>query len=92
MLMLQDFMTNSMAEDDVTSESSVADLSRFISRIPASPSMSHIISIGQLLESVITLCEHVHACFQNTLKIGDSRLVNNAMHSLNILSLCREES
>ncbi|GFS38930.1 uncharacterized protein Acr_00g0060280 [Actinidia rufa] len=54
-----DFLTNSMAEDDVTSESSVADLSRFISKIPASPSMSHIISIGQLLESALEVAGQV---------------------------------
>ncbi|GMP39973.1 hypothetical protein CsSME_00010606 [Camellia sinensis var. sinensis] len=46
-----DFLTNLIAEDDAMSESSVADLSRFIPKMPASPSMSHIVSIGQLLES-----------------------------------------
>ncbi|PSS00223.1 hypothetical protein CEY00_Acc24192 [Actinidia chinensis var. chinensis] len=54
-----DFLINSMAEDDVTSESSVADLSRFISKIPASPSMSHIISIGQVLESALEVAGQV---------------------------------
>lgn len=53
LVMLQDFTTNLMAEDDLRSESSVADLSRFIPHVAASPSMPHIISIGQLLESVI---------------------------------------
>ena len=51
---LQDFPTNTLVEDDATSELSVADLSRFIPRMPSSTSRSQIISIGQLLESVIT--------------------------------------
>lgn len=51
-LMLQDFPSDSSGDDDVTSESSVADFTNFIPKLPASPSMSHIISIGQLLESV----------------------------------------
>lgn len=69
---LQDFPTNSVVEDDATSELSVADLSRFIPRVPSSSSGSHVISIGQLLESVITLfslqsfsllaCYHMHQC------------------------------
>ncbi|KAL7003167.1 hypothetical protein U1Q18_004325, partial [Sarracenia purpurea var. burkii] len=54
-----DFPTNSMAEDDVTSKSSVADLSCFIPKMPASPSMSHIISIGQLLESALEVAGQV---------------------------------
>lgn len=54
-LMLQDFPTNSSVEDDVTSESSVADITGFIPKLATSPSLSHIISIGQLLESVIAL-------------------------------------
>ncbi|CAK9141192.1 unnamed protein product [Ilex paraguariensis] len=55
-----DFPTNSF-EDDVTSESSVVDLSRFIPRIPPSPtpSMSHIVSIGQLLESALEVAGQV---------------------------------
>ncbi|XAR52684.1 hypothetical protein NMG60_11020874 [Bertholletia excelsa] len=54
-----DFQTNSVAEDDVTSESSVADLSRFIPKMPASPAMSHIVSIGQLLESALEVAGQV---------------------------------
>ncbi|KAA8536735.1 hypothetical protein F0562_029213 [Nyssa sinensis] len=46
-----DIPANSLVEDDRMSESSVADLSRFIPKMPASPSVSHIISIGQVLES-----------------------------------------
>ncbi|CAL5402046.1 unnamed protein product [Camellia sinensis] len=46
-----DFPTHFMAEDDVTSESSVADLSQFIPKMPAVPSMCHIISVGKLVES-----------------------------------------
>ena len=53
--LLQDFPPNSLVEEDLISESSVVDLSRFIPKMPASPSLSHVISIGQLLESVISL-------------------------------------
>lgn len=53
----QDVPTNSLVEDDATSELSVADLSRFIPRMPSTVSGAHVISIGQLLESVfIRLC------------------------------------
>ncbi|KAI8555542.1 hypothetical protein RHMOL_Rhmol05G0180500 [Rhododendron molle] len=55
----EDFTTNLMAEDDLRSESSVADLSRFIPHVAASPSMPHIISIGQLLESVLEVAGQV---------------------------------
>jgi len=54
-----DFMTNLMAEDDLRSESSVADLSRFTPQVAASPSMPHIISIGQLLESALEVAGQV---------------------------------
>ncbi|KAI8556998.1 hypothetical protein RHMOL_Rhmol05G0299600 [Rhododendron molle] len=54
-----DFTTNLMAEDDLRSESSVADLSRFIPLVAASPSMPHIISIGQLLESALEVAGQV---------------------------------
>lgn len=48
---LQD-LSNFLVEDEVTSEASVADIARFIPRVPPSPSVSHIMGIGQLLESV----------------------------------------
>lgn len=72
--MLQEFLTNSSVEDDATSEASVADLSRFIPRMPSSTSIAHVISIGQLMESVTTFfhtllvlhfCVHKHLCVQN---------------------------
>ena len=50
-LALQD-LSNFLVEDEVTSEASVADIARFIPRVPPSPSISHIMGIGQLLESV----------------------------------------
>ncbi|CAA0827273.1 Uncharacterized protein SHERM_22968 [Striga hermonthica] len=50
-----EFSANSLVEDDAMSISSFADITRFIPKVPASPSlspsMSHIASIGQLLES-----------------------------------------
>lgn len=40
-------------EDGAMSESSVTDLSRFVPRMPMSPCpLSHVVSIGQLMESV----------------------------------------
>lgn len=64
-LMLQDFPTNSSVEDDVTSESSVADITGFIPKLATSPSLSHIISIGQLLESVIALSLLSFLCYKH---------------------------
>ncbi|KAK6911653.1 hypothetical protein RJ641_023746 [Dillenia turbinata] len=55
----EDFPSNAVIEDDAMSQSSVADISRFIPKVPPSPSMSHIISIGQLLESALEVAGHV---------------------------------
>jgi len=52
---MQDFPLNSAGEDDTISEASVSDLSRFIPKMPVSPSAPHVISIGQLMESVHSL-------------------------------------
>ncbi|TQD69101.1 hypothetical protein C1H46_045366 [Malus baccata] len=55
-----EFPTNSSVEDDVTSEASVADLSRFIPRVPTSSSIPpHVISIGQLIESAFEVAGQV---------------------------------
>ncbi|KAJ4969378.1 hypothetical protein NE237_016079 [Protea cynaroides] len=54
-----DFQASSSVEDDVISESSVADLSRFIPKIPTSASLSHVISVGQLLESALEVAGQV---------------------------------
>ncbi|XP_076921088.1 protein SEMI-ROLLED LEAF 2-like [Bidens hawaiensis] len=48
-----DFPTSSLVEDDAVSESSVSDLSRFITKSPTQSSLSHVISIRQLLESAL---------------------------------------
>ncbi|CAI9103529.1 OLC1v1002029C2 [Oldenlandia corymbosa var. corymbosa] len=52
---------NLFVDDDVASESSVADLSHFIPKMPMSPcpSMSHVVSIGQLLESALEVAGQV---------------------------------
>lgn len=50
---------NSLVADDAVSEASVADLSRFVPKMHSSPSMPHVISIGQLLESVNSLSPRV---------------------------------
>ncbi|KAK3198885.1 hypothetical protein Dsin_022300 [Dipteronia sinensis] len=56
---LQDILTNLAFEDDAISEASVADLSRFIPKIPQSPSVSHVISIGQLMETALEVAGQV---------------------------------
>ncbi|GJT60658.1 protein EFR3 homolog A isoform X1 [Tanacetum coccineum] len=48
-----EFPTNSLVEDDASSDSSVSDLSRFITKSPTPSSMSHVISIRQLLDSAL---------------------------------------
>ncbi|KAF9619808.1 hypothetical protein IFM89_009559 [Coptis chinensis] len=48
-----DFSAIGTIEDDAVSESSVADLSCFIPKISTSPAPSHVISVGQLLESTL---------------------------------------
>ncbi|XP_050222959.1 protein SEMI-ROLLED LEAF 2 [Mercurialis annua] len=55
----EDIPTSSLAEDDTLSEASVADMSRFIPKMPSSPSVSHVISIGQLLESALEVAGQV---------------------------------
>lgn len=56
-----EFSANSLVEDDAMSISSVNDISRFIPKLlpSASPSMSHIASIGQLLESALEVAGQV---------------------------------
>jgi len=55
-MIMQDFPSNSAGgEDDTISEASVSDLSRFIPKMPISPSAPQVISIGQLMESVNSL-------------------------------------
>nr|GEX46087.1 protein EFR3 homolog B [Tanacetum cinerariifolium] len=49
----QEFPTNSLVEDDASSDSSVSDLSRFITKSPTPSSMSHVISVRQLLDSAL---------------------------------------
>lgn len=73
---LQDVMSTLLPEDDAVSETSVADLSRFIPKMPPSPSISHIISIGQLMESVNCLPG------LNTKLMLREILANNSYHIL----------
>lgn len=71
-----DLPTNSLVEDDATSELSVADLSRFIPRMPSSVSGAHVISIGQLLDSALEVAGHVAGS-----SVSTSPLPYNAMTS-----------
>ncbi|CAL0320940.1 unnamed protein product [Lupinus luteus] len=54
-----DFTSTSVVEYDTISETSVSDLARFIPKIPASPSVYDVISIGQLIESALDVAGQV---------------------------------
>ncbi|XP_028791403.1 uncharacterized protein LOC114747268 [Neltuma alba] len=72
-----DFLSNSVAEDDATSEASVSDVSRFVPKMPASPAVPHrLISIGQLMESALEVAGQVAGTAVST-----SPLPYNAMAS-----------
>ncbi|XP_059652292.1 protein SEMI-ROLLED LEAF 2 [Cornus florida] len=71
-----EFQANSLVEDDILSESSVADFSRFIPKMPTSPSMSHIISIGQLLESALEVAGQVAGTSVSTSPLPYSAMAN----------------
>ncbi|OMO86277.1 Armadillo-type [Corchorus capsularis] len=62
----EDVQTSSLLEDDARSEASVLDISRFIPKVPASPTISHVISIGQLLESALEVAGQVAATSVST--------------------------
>ncbi|CAM8888674.1 unnamed protein product [Rhodiola kirilowii] len=55
----EDVPANLFVEDDATSESTVSDLSRFIPKVPASPSVSQIINIRQLLDASLEVAGQV---------------------------------
>ncbi|PIN14940.1 hypothetical protein CDL12_12415 [Handroanthus impetiginosus] len=73
-----EFSANSLVEDDAMSISSVADITRFIPRVPASPSpsMSHIVSIGQLLESALEVAGQVAGSTVSTSPLPYSTMTN----------------
>ncbi|KAH6762491.1 hypothetical protein C2S52_019924 [Perilla frutescens var. hirtella] len=73
-----EFSANSLVEDDAMSISSVADISRFIPKVPpsASPSMSHIVSIGQLLESALEVAGQVAGTSVSTSPLPYSAMTN----------------
>ncbi|XP_031385287.1 protein SEMI-ROLLED LEAF 2 isoform X2 [Punica granatum] len=70
----EEFPSNSSVEDDAASEASV-DLSHFVPRM-TSPSLSHVISIGQLLESALVVAGQVAGT-----SLSSSPLPYNAMTS-----------
>ncbi|XP_010546763.1 PREDICTED: uncharacterized protein LOC104818746 [Tarenaya hassleriana] len=55
----EDIHGGSMVEEDVTSELSVADISRFLPKPSPSPSLHHVISVGQLMESALEVAGQV---------------------------------
>ncbi|CAA2959618.1 Hypothetical predicted protein [Olea europaea subsp. europaea] len=73
-----EFSANSYVEDDSVSISSVADISSFIPKVPAysSPSMSHIVSIGQLLESALEVAGQVAGTSVSTSPLPYSAMTN----------------
>ncbi|RYQ89948.1 hypothetical protein Ahy_B09g096325 isoform G [Arachis hypogaea] len=74
--MSEDFPSGSGVEDDTISEASVSDLSRFVPKMPPSPSVPHVISIGQLMESALEVAGQVAGSTVST-----SPLPYNAMAS-----------
>ncbi|ERN02110.1 uncharacterized protein LOC18430213 [Amborella trichopoda] len=55
----EDILVYSQIEDDLISETSAAELPRLIPKVPVIPSIPHIISVGQLLESALEAAGHV---------------------------------
>ncbi|KAL2490399.1 Uncharacterized protein Adt_26027 [Abeliophyllum distichum] len=78
LLAIRSFSANSYVEDDSISISSVADISSFIPKVPASPSpsMSHIVSIGQLLESALEVAGQVAGTSVSTSPLPYSAMTN----------------
>ncbi|XP_039058719.1 LOW QUALITY PROTEIN: protein SEMI-ROLLED LEAF 2-like [Hibiscus syriacus] len=57
----EDIQTSSLLEDDARSEASVVNLSHFIPKVAASPSVSRVTDIGQLLQSALEAAGQVAA-------------------------------
>ncbi|KAL1126748.1 hypothetical protein V6Z11_A13G131900 [Gossypium hirsutum] len=66
LLMCLDVQTNSLLEEDARSEASVLHHSRFNPKVSASPAISHVISIGQLMESALEVAGQVAATSVST--------------------------
>ncbi|GMI85043.1 EFR3 OF PLANT 4 [Hibiscus trionum] len=64
----EDVQANSLLEDDARSETSIFHHSRFNPKVPASPavSQSHVLSIGQLMESALEVAGQVAATSVST--------------------------
>ncbi|KAL6558021.1 hypothetical protein OROMI_018371 [Orobanche minor] len=73
-----ELLGNSLVEDDATSIPSAADISRLIPKLPASasPSVSHIVSIGQLLESALEVAGQVAGTSVSTSPLPYSTMTN----------------
>ncbi|KAG9457865.1 hypothetical protein H6P81_002373 [Aristolochia fimbriata] len=64
-------------EDDVVSEMSAGDLPRFLSKVPISPSLSQILSVGQLLESALEVAGQVAASSISTTPVPYSAMASH---------------
>ncbi|KAL6514836.1 hypothetical protein OROGR_020415 [Orobanche gracilis] len=73
-----ELLGNSLVEDDATSIPSAADISRFIPKLPASasPSVAHIVSISQLLESALEVAGQVAGTSVSTSPLPYSTMTN----------------
>lgn len=74
-----EFSACSLVENDDMSVSSVADISRFIPKLHASspsPPISHIVSIGQLLESALEVAGQVAGSSVSTSPLPYSAMTN----------------
>ncbi|XXG53982.1 hypothetical protein AAC387_Pa03g1977 [Persea americana] len=72
----EEFPTCSSIEDDVVSESSAVNIPSFVPNILASPSMSHIISVGQLLESALEVAGQVAGASVSTSPLSYSTMAS----------------
>ncbi|KAL5983536.1 hypothetical protein ACLOJK_017623 [Asimina triloba] len=72
----EDFPPSSSIEEDIVSESSAAEFPQFVAKIPASPSVSHIISVGQLLESALEVAGQVAGASVSTSPLSYSTMAS----------------
>ncbi|XP_077218010.1 protein SEMI-ROLLED LEAF 2 isoform X2 [Tasmannia lanceolata] len=72
----EDFPISTSIEDDLVSESSAADMPRIIAKMPVSQPLSHIISVGQLLESALEVAGQVAGASVSTSPLSYSSMAS----------------
>ncbi|RYR02105.1 hypothetical protein Ahy_B06g080935 [Arachis hypogaea] len=71
-----DVLSSSAVEDDSISEASVSDFSRSIPKMPASPSLLRVISVGRLMESALEVAGQVAGTVVSASPIPYSAMAN----------------